>query len=212
MCGTGHGDVDFSNVEQMDESYKPNQAADRATSGRYRARKTRRPQLRAQGVPGALSTSHRFLRPRRSTARPALPTSVHLPGSSAHREQTTNFEVDKNVRHTKTASGEIRRLTPPSSINNKPAPPAASSPAAPGARPWRHPQRRPQCRGRRRRWTNIQALVREAMGFNEKRGDSLNVVKRAVQPARVAAVEPTPAWQQPETIGLAKEFGKLCCS
>jgi len=128
-------DVDFSNVEQMDESYKPNQAADRATirsqssTDKLADRQLRRTRRTGRAVEPATGPATAPINGQAGAANPASTS----PGSSAHREQTTNFEVDKNVRHTKTASGEIRRLSAAVVINNKPAPPAASSPAAPGA-------------------------------------------------------------------------------
>ncbi len=177
-------DVDFSNVEQMDESYKPNQAADRATIRSLSSTENSQTgSSGAQGVPGALSNQPPVpaTAPINGQAGAANPASTS-PGSSAHREQTTNFEVDKNVRHTKPAA---------------PGAPAVAAPAAPAAVPWSPKE-----------MDNIQALVREAMGFNEKRGDSLNVVNVPFSQLELPPVEPTPAWQQPETIGLAKEFGK----
>src|SRR4029077_9800915 len=119
------------------------------------------------------------------------------------------FEVDKNVRHTKTASGEIRRLTAAVVINNKPAPAvaapsaagapgaAAPAPAAAASTPWTQKE-----------MDNIQALVREAMGFSDKRGDSLNVVNVAFSQLEFVPAEPTPLWQQPEAMALGKEVGK----
>jgi flagellar M-ring protein FliF len=203
-------DVDFSNVEQMDESYKPNQAADRATIRSLSSTENSQTgSSGAQGVPGALSNQPPVpaTAPINGQAGAANQASTY-PGSSAHREQTTNFEVDKNVRHTKTASGEIRRLSAAVVINNKPAPPAASSPAAPGAPAVAAPAAPAAVPWSPKEMDNIQALVREAMGFNEKRGDSLNVVNVPFSQLELPPVEATPAWQQPETIGLAKEFGK----
>jgi flagellar M-ring protein FliF len=203
-------DVDFSNVEQMDESYKPNQAADRATiRSQSSTENSQTGSSGAQGVPGALSNQPPVpaTAPINGQAGAANQASTS-PGSSAHREQTTNFEVDKNVRHTKTASGETRRLTAAVVINNKPAPPAASSPPAPGAPAAAAPAAPAAVPWSAKEMDNIQALVREAMGFNEKRGDSLNVVNVPFSQLELPPVEPTPAWQQPETIGLAKEFGK----
>jgi len=45
------------------------------------------------------------------------------------------------------------------------------------------------------------------MGFNEKRRLT-ELVNVPFSQLELPPVEPTPAWQQPETIGLAKEFGK----
>jgi flagellar M-ring protein FliF len=96
-------------------------------------------------------------------------------------------------------------------INNKPvvvapAPAPAqgtgsTAPAAPAAAatsaPWSDKE-----------MTNIQNLVREAMGFNEKRGDSLNVVNVPFTQPDLLPADPVPAWQQPGTIALGKEVGK----
>ncbi len=205
-------DVDFSNVEQMDETYKPNQGTDTKATIRSQ-QSTENSQTGSsgpQGVPGALSNQ------------PPVPPTAPIngqaaaasqppaaPGSSTHREQVTNFEVDKNVRHTKVASGEIRRLTAAVVINNKPAAPvpapsgAAGAPANPiasaaaASTPWSQKE-----------MDNIQALVREAMGFNEKRGDSLNVANVAFSQLELPPAEPTPLWQQPDAIALGKEIGK----
>src|SRR5271169_1370687 len=54
----------------------------------------------------------------------------------------------------------------------------------------------------------IQSLVREAMGFNEKRGDSLNVVNAPFSQPDLPTIEPTPMWQQPSAISFGKEIGK----
>lgn len=195
-------DVDFSNVEQMDETYKPNQAAEqaavRSTSSNENSQTG---SAGAQGVPGALSNQP----PVPATApinapagqAAAAASAAAAPGSSTHREQVTNFEVDKNVRHTKTASGAVRRLTAAVVINNKRAAAAAPGAAPAAATPWSPKE-----------MENIQALVREAMGFNEKRGDSLNVLNVPFNPLEAPAFEPVPVWQQPEAIALGKEVGQ----
>jgi flagellar M-ring protein FliF len=207
-------DVDFSNVEQMDESYKPNQGTDTKATIRslQSTENTQTGTAGPQGVPGALSNQ------------PPVPPTAPIngqaatanqpaaaPGSSLHREQVTNFEVDKNVRHTKVASGEIRRLTAAVVINNKPAP-APSTPAgaagATGTPATAASNAAASVAWSQKEMDSIQALVREAMGFNEKRGDSLNVVNAAFSQLEFQPAEPTPTWQQPEAIALGKEIGK----
>jgi flagellar M-ring protein FliF len=204
-------DVDFSNVEQMDESYRPNQGSEKAAiRSQQSTENSQSAGAGAQGVPGALSNQPPVPATAPINGQPAAATAPPAaPGASAHREQVTNFEVDKNVRHTKTASGEIRRLTAAVVINNKPPAAPAPSPttagatgaaapaAAPAATPWSQKE-----------MDNIQALVREAMGFNEKRGDSLNVVNVPFSQLEVPPLEPTPWLQQPEAIALGKEIGK----
>ncbi|HEX7157216.1 MAG TPA: flagellar M-ring protein FliF C-terminal domain-containing protein, partial [Burkholderiaceae bacterium] len=188
-------DVDFSNVEQMDETYKPNQAADKAAVRSQSSTDSSQPGAAgAQGIPGALSNQPPVppTAPISGQAAPLNPPAAAAAGASTHREQTTNFEVDKNVRHTRNASGEIRRLSAAVVINNKPA---AGGQGA--GTPWSAKE-----------VENLQALVREAMGFNQQRGDSLNVVNAAFNQPEFASVEPVPLWQQPDALALAKEGGK----
>jgi flagellar M-ring protein FliF len=206
-------DVNFSNVEQMDETYKPNQTAEQAAiRSQSSTENSQTGSAGAQGVPGALSNQPPVpptapINGQTPGQTPAANQAAAAPGSSTHREQMTNFEVDKNVRHTKIASGEIRRLSAAVVINNKPVPPAAAT-AGTAAAPATPPAAAASAPWTQKEMDNIQALVREAMGFNEKRGDSLNVVNVAFSQLELPAVEPTPAWQQPEAIALGKELGK----
>jgi flagellar M-ring protein FliF len=209
-------DVDFSNVEQTDETYKPNQGADKAAvRSQQSTENSQTGSAGAQGVPGALSNQPPVpptapINGQPAPANQAAAAAQAAGPTSVHRDQITNFEVDKNVRRTRNASGEIRRLTAAVVINNKPSssnPAAAGAPASSGAAaapaavatsvPWSPKE-----------MENIQALVREAMGFSEKRGDSLNVANVAFSQLELPPVEPTPLWQQPETIALGKEIGK----
>jgi len=51
----------------------------------------------------------------------------------------------------------------------------------------------------------ISDLVKEAMGYNKDRGDSLNVVNTQFS---IEAEPELPLWKQPEMIALAKEIGR----
>ena len=56
--------------------------------------------------------------------------------------------------------------------------------------------------------TAITDLVKEAMGFNKERGDTLNVVNSPFTGMEVEPVEVVPLWQRPAVLQLAKETGK----
>jgi len=189
-------DVDFSNVDSEDETYKPNQSADKAAIRSQSSTESTQPGAAgAQGVPGALSNQP----PAPATApiagqAPPLnpPAAASAASGSAHKESVTNYEVDKNIRRTHTASGQIRRLTAAVVVNNKPAEGGQGA-----GTPWDAKE-----------IENLQALVREAMGFNEQRGDSLNLVNAAFTQPELAALEPVPFLQRPEVLAMAKEGGK----
>jgi flagellar M-ring protein FliF len=189
-------DVDFSNVETDDETYRPNQGADKAAIRSQSSTESAQPGGdKAQGVPGALSNQP----PVPATApingqQPPLNPQAGAAGGggSTHHEQTTNYEVDKNIRHTHSASGQIKRLTAAVVVNNKPAEGGQGA-----GTPWDTKE-----------VENLQALVRQAMGYDEKRGDSLNLVNAAFSQPELAAIEPVPFLQRPDVLSLAKEGGK----
>lgn len=190
-------DVDFSNIDTEDETYKPNQGADRASiRSQSSTESSQAASDKAQGIPGALSNQP----PVPATAPingPAPPLNPPAAGNTAtsgntHHEQTINYEVDKNIRHMHSASGQIKRLTAAVVVNNK----AAEGGQGAGT-PWDAKE-----------IENLQALVRQAMGYDEKRGDSLNLVNAAFSQPELAAVEPVPFLQRPDVIALAKEGGK----
>ncbi|MBY0412154.1 MAG: flagellar basal body M-ring protein FliF, partial [Burkholderiaceae bacterium] len=56
-----------------------------------------------------------------------------------------------------------------------------------------------------RQLEQMTALVRETIGFNRERGDSVNLMNTPFQ-TTVAPVVDVPLWKQPETIELAKTF------
>jgi flagellar M-ring protein FliF len=188
--------VDFSNVDTEDETYRPNQSAEKAAIRSQSSTESTQPGSdKAQGVPGALSNQP----PVPATApingqQPPLnpPAAASASGGSTHHEQTTNYEVDKNIRHTHSATGQIKRLTAAVVINNKPGEGGQGA-----GTPWDTKE-----------IENLQSLVRQAMGYDEKRGDSLNLVNAAFSQPELAAIEPVPFMQRPDTLALAKEGGK----
>ncbi len=197
-------DIDFTQIEATAETYTPNQGAD--TKAAVRSSSTSEAAqpgpATAQGIPGALSNQPPVppTAPIAGSVAPLNPTAAAAAnGSSTRREATTNFEVDKNIRHTRQASGQIRRLTAAVVVNNRPAAAGGSAQAGGAAQSTPLSEKEIQ---------NITALARDAMGFNNQRGDSLNVVNAAFSQPEFGAAEPTPLWKQPDTMALGKEVGK----
>jgi flagellar M-ring protein FliF len=193
-------DVDFSQVENMAETYAPNQGAD--TKAAIRSQSTQESSqpgpAGAQGIPGALSNQPPTppTAPINGAAPPLNPAQgAAAAGSNTRREAVTNFEVDKTVRHTKVASGQIKRLSAAVVVNHR------TRPGEAGAAATSAPLSEEEVK-------NINALVREAMGFNDKRGDSLNVVNSAFSTVDIGTAEALPIWKQPDVVALGKEVGK----
>ncbi|MEA3839825.1 flagellar basal-body MS-ring/collar protein FliF, partial [Enterobacter cloacae] len=108
-------------------------------------------------------------------------------GNSANREpaqpynnrsdETTNFEVDRTLIHTKSSAGRIQRLSVAVVINHLPQ----GEEGKPG------PISEAEL-------TRINALVKEAIGYNAARGDSVNILNSAFNGV---VEEPVPPfWEQ----------------
>src|SRR5262249_1373389 len=186
--------------ENVAETYGPNQASDKAAIRSQSTNESSQPGASGpQGVPGALSNQPP-VPPTAPINGQAAPLNANQPGAatgaSTRREAVTNFEVDKTVRHTRQASGQIRRLTAAVVLNYRAVKPARKGAAEATA-------------VSEKELENVTALVRDAMGFNQQRGDSLNVVNAQFSaPEALPPVEQVPAWKQPDVIALAKEGGK----
>ncbi len=192
-------DIDFTQSESTAEQYRPNQGAEPAAvrsqqvleSGAHDA-------ATAQGVPGALSNQP----PAPATAPvngPAQPThaaaaSAQGAANGGRREAVTNYEVDKTVRVTRNASGTIKRLSAAVLVNHRRSVDAEGKVTLTALAP--------------AELENIHSLVREAIGFNRERGDSINVVNAPFTQIEAPREVALPAWQQPENIALARELGK----
>jgi flagellar M-ring protein FliF len=189
-------DVDFSQIENVAETYAPNQGAE--TKAAIRSQSTQESSqpgpATPQGVPGALSNQPPTppTAPINGTAAPLNATApAAANANSTRREALTNFEVDKTVRHTKVASGQVKRMTAAVVVNHKGGKDgAATAPLT------------------EQEMANVNALVREAMGYSKERGDSVNVVNAAFNTVEFGPAETPPLWKQPDVVVLAKELGK----
>ena len=191
-------DLDFSRSESTSELHGPNQGAPSAIRSQQVLEATgEKEPVPPTGVPGAVSNQ-----PPQTAAAPingAAPTlqaangqnsnTLTLPGSK--RESVTNYEVDKTVRVTRNSTGTINRMTAAVVVNYLPG-----TPAEPGA------AATPQAMTEAQK-DQMLALVRETIGFNAERGDSVNLLNAPfLQEQRLAS--DLPVWQQPETLELVK--------
>lgn len=195
-------DIDFSTVEKTDETYRPNQDGSAAVRSQQSSESGQLGSAAVGGVPGALSNQP----PLNATA--PLITSTPRPGqktptpqamneppqrtsvSNGRRDATTNYEVDRSIRHTQQGAGGIRRLSVAVVVNYRKAG-ADAKPQALSAT----------------EIEQVNNLVKEAMGFSRERGDSLSVANSPFTQAAVEAVAAVPLWREPENVALAKSAG-----
>jgi flagellar M-ring protein FliF len=194
-------DVDFTQVENMAETYAPNQGPEAKSTVRSQSLSDSSQPGPAVtgGVPGALSNQPPTPATAQINAAPGAPGGAQAAASTANnstrRDSITNYELDKTVRHTKSASGQIKRLTAAVVVNHRMK--AGENGAAATATPLSEDEIK-----------NVNALVREAMGFSQQRGDSLNVVNSVFSTVDLGTPEALPAWKQPEMVALGKQIGQ----
>lgn len=186
-------DIDFSQSEQTAEVFKPNQPPNQSSIRSTQTTESSNGVTGPKGVPGALSNQP----PVPATApivTPASAVAAAGEASSSHKEATTNYEVDRTISHTKLPVGNIRRLSVAVLINNRTI---VDDKGKSTSRPFTPAEQ-----------AQLNNLVRNAMGFNAQRGDSLNLLNSAFNETPEVAVPEVPLWKQPETIALAKDTGK----
>lgn len=187
-------DLDFSQTDQVAESYKPNPASETAIRSQQTAEAgSGSPQ--AAGIPGALSNQP----PVPATAPLTQPgqaggTNAGLALNSTQnftKNATVNYEVDKTIRHTKGVPGTVRRLSVAVVVNHR------KDPTKPKPIPLTAAEIK-----------QITDLTREAMGFNKDRGDTLNVANALFTPPEKEIVAEAPIWANQELIAILKELAR----
>ncbi|MFN3495991.1 MAG: flagellar basal-body MS-ring/collar protein FliF, partial [Hydrogenophaga sp.] len=172
-------DVDFSLVESTSEQHRPNQGGEPGTIRSQQivedgSAATAQP----AGVPGAVSNQPPAVgqAPINGEAGQLGTAANGQQGGGTRRESVVNYEVDKTVKVVRESSGQIRRLSAAVVINHRTAADRSGKDAATPIPPEQLEQ--------------MTALVRETIGFNQQRGDSVNLVNVAFNVEK--PVEETP--------------------
>ncbi len=191
-----NADVDFSLVESTSELHKPNQGGEPGAVRSQQLVEDGSPATaQPAGVPGAVSNQ-----PPATGSAPINGPAATLgvagnggdkPGSS-RRESVINYEVDKTVKVVREASGTVRRLSAAVVINHRSATDKSGKEVSTPIPPEQLEQ--------------MTALVRETIGFNKDRGDSVNVVNAVFNVAKPVEEVPVAWWQQPANQELARSM------
>ncbi len=199
-------EIDFSTSEQAAETYKPNQTPENTViRSQHQSETQTNGGAGASGVPGALSNqppqqaTAPITKPQPGAAGAAGAAGAPTPASAAasgnrSKDSTVNYEVDKTLKITQQPMGGVKRLSVAVVVNHK------QETGKDGKTKFRALTDEEK--------TAITDLVKEAMGYNKDRGDTLNVVNSAFAQATPAAIEDVPMWKQPDNIALAKDAGR----
>jgi flagellar M-ring protein FliF len=186
-------DVDFTKEEQTAEQFNPDLAV-------VRSEKIMEEQSgigELGGVPGAVANQ-----PPAAGQAPEVGAAPGAGGAMGQdqrvsRQSLRNFEVDRTISYTKRQVGQLRRLSvavvvddlapppqPADPNNNQAADPAAAAPVrtpVPAAM-----------------MENITQLVKDAVGYDPRRGDRVVVLNQAFRPPEAIPdieMEPVPIWE-----------------
>jgi flagellar M-ring protein FliF len=195
LRATVTADVDFSQSEATSEEFTPNQGEQARVSIRSQqtSEQTGSGGSSATGIPGAASNQ-----PPVAATAPLIGASQPLQtaqtgnssgASTGRRDATTNYEVDKTVRVTRNASGNVKRLNAAVVVNNRAVTDAKGKTTYVALSP--------------EEIDKLTSLVRQSIGFKEDRGDSVKVINAPFKVEPVTTVD-VPIWKQPEVIDMVR--------
>ncbi|MBN3767076.1 flagellar basal-body MS-ring/collar protein FliF [Burkholderia sp. Ac-20365] len=185
-------DIDFSKGEQTSEDYGPNSNPQQtAIRSQQTSTATEMSQSGASGVPGALSNQPPQPASAPITASANGASGVSTTPISDRKDATTNYELNKTVSHTEKAIGGIKRLSVAVVVNYMRVVDAKG-----------HATMQPVPADK---LAQVTQLVKDAMGFDQSRGDSVNVVNSAF----TQIVDPDadlPWWRTKDMIAMYKQI------
>jgi flagellar M-ring protein FliF len=209
--------MDMAVTEEAHEQYKPDSQIVRSEQTSESITKDG---SGSQGVPGALTNqppSAGVAQPPGSApaaAKPAGAASAAAAASatsavagtsagvtdSTSKQSTKNYEIDRTVAYTRQPAGRLRRVTVAVLIDNMRI-------AGKDGKIKETPLSKEQL-------DHINQLVKDAVGYDEARGDSVNVVnasftQEAAAPAAEGELESPKIWESPLFLDVAKIVGGL---
>ncbi|MEB6633044.1 flagellar basal-body MS-ring/collar protein FliF [Kluyvera cryocrescens] len=196
--------VNFDNKEQTDEQYRPNgDASQAAIRSRQVSESDQSGSPYPGGVPGALSNTPApapsapiATQPANQNANQAANGQNNATRNTAttgprnsQRSETSNYEVDRTIMHTKKNVGDVQRLSVAVVVNYRNLPDGKPLPLTSD------------------QMKQIEDLTREAMGFSTTRGDTLNVVNSPFNDSDESGGE-LPFWKQQAFIDQLMSAGR----
>lgn len=189
-------ELDLAQTEQTSENYGPNSPPNAAAIRSQQLHEsTDRDPLGPGGVPGALSNQPPNAAAAPITLPPGTQAGITTNGQqgsekSSKKDSTVNYEVDRTIQHTKLPVGMVKRVSAAVVVNyKKKTDQNGESKFAPLTQ---------------QELTQINNLVKEAMGYNPARGDTLNVVNAAF-----ADNSSRPGYQQQAIDYVSNNLGEL---
>lgn len=176
-------DIDFTRTEQAEERFDPDSTVLRSEQSLSESRNGSEV---VAGIPGALSNQPppAGVAPEQAVAGEANNATS---STNTRNQATRNFEVDRTISYTNYDPVNIRRLSVAVVIDE---------PTGEGAQPWTAED-----------MDRITALVRDAVGFDASRGDSVTVINKQFAQVPVPEADALSFWQAPWFVPALKQLG-----
>ncbi|MFB6325535.1 flagellar basal-body MS-ring/collar protein FliF [Pantoea deleyi] len=203
--------INFDTSEQTDEKYQPNaNPSNTAIRSRQTSTSDQSGSPYPGGVPGALSNQPApantapVTTPNNNAANgqnangqnnaannatQTTSTAASATPTNSRRDDTVNYELDRTIRHTKVNVGDVQRLSVAVVVN------------------YRTDDKGKAVALNEQQLKQIEDLTREAMGFSQNRGDSINVVNSQFNTTEPMSVD-LPFWQQQSFFEQLMDAGK----
>ena len=189
-------DVDFTQMEQTDEIFNPELPSVRSEEI-LEEEKILSGGGSAQGVPGALSNQPAddatiaAQQVGQGEAANAAQGAGAKP-STSRKHSTRNYEIDRTISHTRHQVGRLQRLSVAVVVDYRHS---VNEEGVTSSTPWSTEE-----------IANLTQLVKDTVGFDEARGDSVNVLNSPfIAQTALAEPEALSFWQQPWFFGLMKQ-------
>lgn len=180
-------DLDFTVAEETRESFDPARTVVRSEQVNEEIRPGSL--LAAAGIPGALSNQPPEAQAASADVA-AASSSEQADATNTSRSSVRNFEVDRTISRVRPQAGTIKKLSVAVLLDDSPVDGESGEAALSDDEIARYT-----------------ALVKEAVGFNAARGDSVVVIGAAFRDAApVTAVEPPAFWEKPILIDATKQI------
>lgn len=190
-------DMDFSDNERASETY----GKDPILRSEQTSSQTSTAGAQQGQVPGALSNEppNKVVQPTAANpnqgqtvinGRTQQTSSTSSGPASASSSATKNYELDHTITHVTDNAGRIARLTVAIVVDNQSVTTNGVTKSVPFSAT---------------EIDHFTTLSKNAVGFNDQRGDKLSVINEAFHtPPAVDAPPPVPFWQKPDMISLIK--------
>lgn len=188
-------EVDFAQTDTAAEMYKPNSPPEpQAIRSQQTSEQNGPGSTNPSGIPGALSNQP----PGVATAPlegGAQPAPAQASTGPSRKDSTTNYEVDKTIRYEQKPMGGIKRLTVGVVVNYRRTIDPKTGKVV--VKPLSAAE-----------VAQINELVKQAMGYSQARGDTLNVTNAPFDGVDKPEEQAPDWWKDPANLPLAKDIAR----